>query len=228
MSASRSSSLSRSPLGFARSPPPPRHSHHTIVVAACHSVQLNEEKWHDKKLNVCEECDASFQKPAHLKQHMQSYSIELVAVEYPTSVESLPQLDASLFPSQHCCSEGGCSRANAATPKPSRTRTSPLVLGPKSKSFQILAFKGGSQYDYSGVRGNSSKSLKNYFKLSYLQHKSEESSVEYLMTHDVVPAPHVAADETTTSSLAIQNLFKNWLMILRTPSQTQAMQKVHE
>ncbi|KAL8469993.1 hypothetical protein ACS0TY_032747 [Phlomoides rotata] len=42
-------------------------------------------------------------------------------VEYPTSVERLPQLDASLFPSQHYRSEGGRSRANTATPKPSRT-----------------------------------------------------------------------------------------------------------
>ncbi|KAL8542677.1 hypothetical protein ACS0TY_003525 [Phlomoides rotata] len=81
-----------------------------------------------------------------------------------------------------------CMISQAATSNSIDVGTSPLVLGPKSKSFQISAFKGGSQYDYSGVR----------------------------------------ADETTTSSLAIQNLFKNWLMILRTPSQTQAVQKVHE
>ncbi|KAL8549722.1 hypothetical protein ACS0TY_008532 [Phlomoides rotata] len=31
---SASPSLSRSPLGVARSPPPPRHSHHTVAVCS--------------------------------------------------------------------------------------------------------------------------------------------------------------------------------------------------
>lgn len=83
-------------------------------------------------------------------------------------------------------------------------------------------FKGGSQYEYYGGRGNNSKSLKNSFKVSYVQHTSKESSLESPKVQNIVPAPHTAADETTTILLAIQNLFKNWLMLLRPPSQTQA------
>ncbi|KAL0441002.1 UNVERIFIED_CONTAM: hypothetical protein Sradi_0039100 [Sesamum radiatum] len=104
-----------------------------------------------------------------------------------------------------------------------REQGSSLVLGPKSKSFKISAFKGSSRHDDSGGRANGSKSLKNPVKVSYLQQEGEESPLESSKVQNVVPSSYTAADGTTTRSLAIQNLFKKWLILLRTPSQSQSV-----
>ncbi|KAK4402423.1 hypothetical protein Sango_0983000 [Sesamum angolense] len=103
-----------------------------------------------------------------------------------------------------------------------------LFLEQKSKLLKISAFKGSSLNDDSGGRANGSKSPKNAVKVYYLQNKREESSVESSKVQNVVPAPYTAEDETTTRSLAIQNLFKNWLTLLRTPTQTHTMEEVLE
>lgn len=103
-----------------------------------------------------------------------------------------------------------------------------FVLGPKSKICKISAFKGGSRHD-SGGRANDSKSLKNPVKVSYLQHESEESVTESSKVKNVAPAaPYTAGDERTTRSLAIQKLFKKWLMLLQTPPGTQPVERAPE
>lgn len=94
-----------------------------------------------------------------------------------------------------------------------------LLPGPKSKSFKISAFKGRSRHDDSGSRSNGSNSIKNPVKVPYLQHESKESTVE---------SSKAALDEVTARSLAVQNLFKNWLTLLRAPSQTQPVEEVVE
>ncbi|CAA2956010.1 uncharacterized protein LOC111409917 isoform X1 [Olea europaea subsp. europaea] len=84
-----------------------------------------------------------------------------------------------------------------------------FVLGPKTKLFKISAFKGSSCGDAES-RVSGSKTLK---KVSYIHSESEESSVKSSVQNVPVSCTSTA-DEATTQSLAIQNLFKNWLMLL--------------
>ncbi|KAL8195463.1 hypothetical protein R6Q57_025866 [Mikania cordata] len=50
-------------------------SHHQDEIEEKESNEKDEQK--GGKMNVCEECGASFRKPAHLRQHMQSHSLEV-------------------------------------------------------------------------------------------------------------------------------------------------------
>ncbi|CAK9184705.1 unnamed protein product [Ilex paraguariensis] len=54
----------------------------TSHILSLHQDEMKEQKAEGdgeqerKRFNTCEECGASFRKPAHLKQHMQSHSLE--------------------------------------------------------------------------------------------------------------------------------------------------------
>ncbi|XP_051118228.1 uncharacterized protein LOC127242648 [Andrographis paniculata] len=100
-----------------------------------------------------------------------------------------------------------------------------VIHRPKQKIFKIYAFKGGNRYDDSSSRTNGSKSIKNSAKVSFLQDESEESSLKSSKVHDVVPDPCTSAAETASRSVAIQKLFKNWLMLLRTQPQTEPVER---
>ncbi|CAL5372677.1 unnamed protein product [Camellia sinensis] len=99
----------------------------------------------------------------------------------------------------------------------------PLVRGPKAKSLRVSAFKGNSQNDESGGRASGSKSAKNSVKISYVQHGSEETLTESPKMQDVPLSCASEADETIAGSSTIQNLFKNWLMLLRTQPPNEVM-----
>ncbi|KAK4362486.1 hypothetical protein RND71_017727 [Anisodus tanguticus] len=102
----------------------------------------------------------------------------------------------------------------------------PFVLKPKGKSLKISAFKSNSQNE-SGGRVSGSKTLKNSVKLSYVPHESEDTSVESPRAQNVPISYSAEADETTSYS-AIQNIFKSWLILLRTPSPNQVTNETVE
>lgn len=102
----------------------------------------------------------------------------------------------------------------------------PLVLKPKGKSLKISAFKSNSQNE-SGGRVSGSKSLKNSVKLSYVPHESEETSVESPRAQNV-PISYSAEADETTNYFAIQNIFKSWLTLLRTPPPNQVTNETVE
>ncbi|MCD7447929.1 hypothetical protein HAX54_036297 [Datura stramonium] len=102
----------------------------------------------------------------------------------------------------------------------------PLVLKPKGKSLKISAFKSNNQNE-SGGRVSGSKSLKSAVKLSYVPHENEETSVESPRAQNV-PISYSAEADETTSYFAIQNIFKSWLTLLRSPSPNQVTNETVE
>ncbi|XP_043715185.1 uncharacterized protein LOC122663645 [Telopea speciosissima] len=93
------------------------------------------------------------------------------------------------------------------------------VLGPVRRPLKILAFKGSAQSNESGSRSSGYKLPKDSVKLSYVPHEGEETATESLDVQNVYASE---GDGTSLGSVAIQKLFKKWLMILRTKSSSPA------
>ncbi|KAC9378524.1 hypothetical protein R6Q59_010297 [Mikania micrantha] len=91
----------------------------------------------------------------------------------------------------------------------------------KRKSLKISSFKGNVQNDESGGQEKGTKSTKNAVKLSYVPKDRNETFVESpkVKNNHATPVP-TNMDEITAGSQAIQ-LFKSWLTLLRTPSQSE-------
>ncbi|KAK9080512.1 hypothetical protein SSX86_000270 [Deinandra increscens subsp. villosa] len=90
----------------------------------------------------------------------------------------------------------------------------------KRKSLKISSFKGNVQNDESGGREKGSKSTKNDVKLSYVPKDRSETIADSpkMKNNHATSIPTSNMDETTAGSQAIQQLFKSWLTLLRTPS----------
>lgn len=130
----------------------------------------------------------------------------------------------SLTRSHEVKSKDGCISLKC---KPCLRVQAPFVLGPKRRVLKLSAFKSNGQNDDSGGRANGSKSLKNSISLSYAPQDSEATIVESPKAQSV-PASFPSEAESSTHSLAIQNLFKSWLMLLRVPSVNQTVDKTLE
>ncbi|XP_076903270.1 uncharacterized protein LOC143558299 [Bidens hawaiensis] len=90
----------------------------------------------------------------------------------------------------------------------------------KRKPLKISSFKGNAQNDDSGSREKGSKSTKNVVKLSYVPKDRNETVAESSKVKNNHATPTSNMAETTAGSQAIQ-LFKSWLTLLRTPSQSE-------
>ncbi|KAI7756100.1 hypothetical protein M8C21_007390, partial [Ambrosia artemisiifolia] len=80
---------------------------------------------------------------------------------------------------------------------------------------------GNVQNDESGGREKGSKSSKNPVNLSYVPKDRNETLAESSKVENNHATSASNTDETAAGSLAIQQLFRSWLTLLRAPSQSQ-------
>lgn len=101
-------------------------------------------------------------------------------------------------------------------------RGQPISL-PKRKVFKVSSFKGNAQNNERKGRDSGSKFPKAPVQLSTQQEREEILPDSHdVQTHPLSCAPE-GREDTTAGSLAIQKLFRKWLIILRTQTSSQRM-----
>ncbi|XP_072961260.1 uncharacterized protein [Typha angustifolia] len=105
------------------------------------------------------------------------------------------------------------------------SREQPIIL-PKRKALKVLCFKGSAQNDEHGSKNSGSKFPKSQVQLSHSHQEREDVLSE---PHDVQEhrLSYEDADrgDTRIGSIAIQRLFKKWLIMLRTQTSSDTMDK---
>lgn len=101
------------------------------------------------------------------------------------------------------------------------------ILSTKEKPLKVSAFKGSAQNDESEGRANGSKLSKSSVRLSYVQ-EEREKSIEETPVVQKVPFSNTSEEreETLAGSPAIENLFKKWLVMLRTQTPNHATDNI--
>jgi len=91
----------------------------------------------------------------------------------------------------------------------------------RGKCFQVLSFKGSAQNDESNHSDSSLKFTKTPVKFSHTQEESEViTEPPDVQNHPISYASE--GNDATRGSLAIQKLFRKWLLMLRTQTSSPA------
>ncbi|KAG1348054.1 hypothetical protein COCNU_06G018830 [Cocos nucifera] len=97
------------------------------------------------------------------------------------------------------------------------------IISQKRRAFKVSSFKGNAQHDEPEARDSCSKFPKAPVQLS-MQDDGEEvlSDSHNVQKHPLSYAPE-GREDTKAGSLAIQKLFRKWLIMLRTQTSSQRM-----
>lgn len=90
------------------------------------------------------------------------------------------------------------------------------VSASKGRPFQVLSFKGHAKNDESDHNDSSSKCAKAPVQFSHTQEEREVVTESPDVQNHPISYVSEGREDTTAGSLAIQKLFKKWLLMLRT------------
>ncbi|KAL6011467.1 hypothetical protein ACLOJK_001915 [Asimina triloba] len=100
-------------------------------------------------------------------------------------------------------------------------------LAPKGRHFKILSFKGNDAHnEESEGTASASKFSKNSVKLSYVPQKEETDMESQDRPNGRFSYTSAQTEETVGGSATIQEMFKKWLIILRTQTASRTVEEV--